>query len=294
MMIRKDASAAAILSPSDITNDEKKKDLSSNTTPSTTALEIENAHNTPKPTFTDVKVPSSHSSNDAVAVGSDVIEADDEDPGPGAFAHLDIKAIHRKMDFRIVPMLTVLYLLSFLDRGNIGESSLLFLPVIAHHHRLPARNIVPSVRRAGIDADLLGRRGNEFHIAVSFSFRVCVLTRIVAGNANIEGLSTDLRLTGAQYNWCLTAFFFTYAAFEVPSNMVLKRLKPSIWLPSEFARIFPRLSLFFFLLRACHCLLGENPSPMFEASRTDTALSRFSYHGRLGDRHDVDGSGTIV
>jgi hypothetical protein len=30
----------------------------------------------------------------------------------------------------------------------------------------------------------------------------------------------------------LTAFFFTYAAFEVPSNMLLKKLRPSIWLPT--------------------------------------------------------------
>lgn len=29
-----------------------------------------------------------------------------------------------------------------------------------------------------------------------------------------------------------TAFFFTYCAFEVPSNMLLKKLRPSIWLPS--------------------------------------------------------------
>ena len=35
----------------------------------------------------------------------------------------------------------------------------------------------------------------------------------------------------AQYNWCLTVFFFTYAAFEVPSNLLLKRLRPSRWLP---------------------------------------------------------------
>lgn len=51
-------------------------------------------------------------------------------------------------------------------------------------------------------------------------------------NAKIEGLSDDLGLTGAQYNWCLTAFFFTYCAFEVPSNMLLKKLRPSIWLPT--------------------------------------------------------------
>jgi hypothetical protein len=35
-----------------------------------------------------------------------------------------------------------------------------------------------------------------------------------------------------QYNWCLTVFFFTYAAFEVPSNLLLKKLRPSVWLPT--------------------------------------------------------------
>ncbi|OCK82494.1 MFS general substrate transporter [Lepidopterella palustris CBS 459.81] len=88
-----------------------------------------------------------------------------------SFAHLDEAAILRKMDLRLIPMLALLYLLSFLDRGNIG-------------------------------------------------------------NAKIEGLTEDLHMTGPQYNWCLTVFFFTYAAFEVPSNLLLKRLRPSIWLPT--------------------------------------------------------------
>ncbi|KAK0736553.1 major facilitator superfamily domain-containing protein [Apiosordaria backusii] len=88
-----------------------------------------------------------------------------------SFAHLDEKAILRKMDMRLIPMLALLYLLSFLDRGNIG-------------------------------------------------------------NAKIEGLQEDLGLTDDQYNWCLTAFFFTYAAFEVPSNLMLKKVRPSIWLPA--------------------------------------------------------------
>lgn len=65
------------------------------------------------------------------------------------FAHLDKKKILRKMDMHLLPMLTALYLLSFLDRGNIG-------------------------------------------------------------NAKIEGMAEDLHLTGAQYNWCLTIFFFPY------------------------------------------------------------------------------------
>jgi hypothetical protein len=75
------------------------------------------------------------------------------------FSHIDQKKVLRKMDLHIMPMLTILYLLSFLDRGNIG-------------------------------------------------------------NAKIEGLSDSLHLTGAQYNWCLTVFFFTYCAFEVPSNLM--------------------------------------------------------------------------
>jgi hypothetical protein len=60
------------------------------------------------------------------------------------------KKILRKMDLRLIPMLALLYLLSFLDRGNIG-------------------------------------------------------------NAKIEGLTEDLNMTGAQYNWyafCNPVAFF--------------------------------------------------------------------------------------
>jgi hypothetical protein len=75
------------------------------------------------------------------------------------FSNVDEKKVRRKMDLRLLPMLALLYLLSFLDRGNIG-------------------------------------------------------------NAKIEGLADDLHMTGPQYNWCLTVFFFTYCAFEVPSNLM--------------------------------------------------------------------------
>ena len=29
----------------------------------------------------------------------------------------------------------------------------------------------------------------------------------------------------------VTVFFFTYSAFEMPSNLLLKKLRPSRWLP---------------------------------------------------------------
>lgn len=43
-------------------------------------------------------------------------------------------------------------------------------------------------------------------------------------------MNKDLALTPAQYNMCLTVFFFPYAMFEVPSNIVLKLMRPSLWM----------------------------------------------------------------
>lgn len=94
-----------------------------------------------------------HNKNEKGAVpDNDPLQAPD-------FSHIDEKKVLRKMDIRLIPMLALLYLLSFLDRGNIG-------------------------------------------------------------NAKIEGMVEDLNMTGPQYNWCLTVFFFTYCAFEVPSNLL--------------------------------------------------------------------------
>lgn len=37
-------------------------------------------------------------------------------------------------------------------------------------------------------------------------------------------------LSPRQYNIALTVFFFPYAIIEVPSNMVLKLMRPSLWI----------------------------------------------------------------
>lgn len=58
-----------------------------------------------------------------------------------------------------------------------------------------------------------------------------MLTVFSVGNAKVAGLATTLNLSDDQYNLCLTIFFFPYALFEVPSNIVLKLLRPTIWLP---------------------------------------------------------------
>ncbi|KAK1228308.1 hypothetical protein PQX77_008653 [Marasmius sp. AFHP31] len=51
------------------------------------------------------------------------------------------------------------------------------------------------------------------------------------GNARLQGLEADLGLVGNQYNIALTMFFIPYCIFECPSNLILKRARPRIWLP---------------------------------------------------------------
>lgn len=40
------------------------------------------------------------------------------------FPNVDEAAVLRKMDVRLIPMLSILYLLAFLDRGNIGNAKI--------------------------------------------------------------------------------------------------------------------------------------------------------------------------
>lgn len=56
------------------------------------------------------------------------------------------------------------------------------------------------------------------------------LDRVNIGNANVYGLSKELKLTGHEYNNCLVIFFVPYVLFEIPSNIILKRLRARVWL----------------------------------------------------------------
>ncbi|KAF9234659.1 major facilitator superfamily domain-containing protein [Melanogaster broomeanus] len=76
----------------------------------------------------------------------------------------------RKIDLRLMPIITLMYLLSFMDRGNIG-------------------------------------------------------------NAKLDGLMTQLNLTGNKYNIALTMYFIPYSLLEFPSNLAIQVIRPSRWLP---------------------------------------------------------------
>lgn len=91
----------------------------------------------------------------------------------------------RKVDYRLVPILALLYLVAFIDRSN--------------------SMCLAACRRGFANA-------------------------VVVGNANIAGLSRDLNMHGLQYNTAVTLFFVPYTLLEVPSNIILKMMKPSHWM----------------------------------------------------------------
>ncbi|EFW17607.1 conserved hypothetical protein [Coccidioides posadasii str. Silveira] len=54
---------------------------------------------------------------------------------------------------------------------------------------------------------------------------------ILVRNAKIEGLLTDLKLSGTQYSFAVSIFFLPYVICEVPSNVLLSRFKrPSTYI----------------------------------------------------------------
>ncbi|MCJ1301982.1 hypothetical protein MMC08_004783 [Hypocenomyce scalaris] len=79
------------------------------------------------------------------------------------------KKLVRKLDLYIIPVVMLLYLLSFLDRVNIG-------------------------------------------------------------NARLYGMEADLGLTGNKYQIAVALLFVTYITSELPSNLVLKKFRPSRWI----------------------------------------------------------------
>ncbi|KAI8947447.1 MFS general substrate transporter [Xylaria longipes] len=65
---------------------------------------------------------------------------------------------------------------------------------------------------------------------VSIMYLLAFLDRVNIANARSFDLEADLGLKKNEYNTALTIFFVPYTVFEIPSNILLKRLSPRIWL----------------------------------------------------------------
>ncbi|KAF8639490.1 hypothetical protein AX17_001395 [Amanita inopinata Kibby_2008] len=67
---------------------------------------------------------------------------------------------------------------------------------------------------------------------ISLLYLLSFLDRCNVGNARVAGMGVDTHLTGLKYNIISAVFFVPYALSEVPSNILLKLVRPSRWIPS--------------------------------------------------------------
>ena len=56
------------------------------------------------------------------------------------------------------------------------------------------------------------------------------LDRNAIATARLNDLEEDLNLTGAQYETCVSILFVGYILGQVPSNMLITRVRPSIYM----------------------------------------------------------------
>ncbi|KAF7857992.1 hypothetical protein EAF04_009348 [Stromatinia cepivora] len=80
-------------------------------------------------------------------------------------------------------------------------------------------------------------------------YLVCYLDRTNVGNARLEGLEKDLHMAGLDYNIALSVFFPFYIAVGVPSNMIIKKIRPNVWLTS--------IVLFWSVVMVCQGLVHD-------------------------------------
>ncbi|KAK2629871.1 hypothetical protein QTJ16_000691 [Diplocarpon rosae] len=99
-------------------------------------------------------------------------------------------------------------------------------------------------------------------------YLLAFLDRVNIANAKSFGLATDLDLKTIEYNTALTIFFVPYIVCEVPSNILLKKLSPCVWLSGcmflfGFAAICQGLVSNYGGLLACRFFLGVFEAGMF-------------------------------
>lgn len=107
----------------------------------------------------------------------------------------------------------------------------------------------------------------DLHVipVLSLLYSLAFIDRINIGNARLQGLEKDLKMKGQDYNVALFVFFVPYILFEVPSNLLIRKIAPSTWL-SSIMILWGKdsLSLIHFAeltngYRHCDCLHGSHP-----------------------------------
>ncbi|KAL8648712.1 MAG: hypothetical protein Q9226_005887 [Calogaya cf. arnoldii] len=118
------------------------------------------------------------------------------------------------------------------DEKKIGESGAEF-QALGHGDLHPDPDAgLSEEERAKIDRRLLWKLDLRLIPWLCLLYLISFLDRTNIGNARLVGLEEDLGITGGQYNAALSLFFVSYSLAEPLTNVLLKRLRPSIFLPA--------------------------------------------------------------
>ncbi|CAK7226534.1 hypothetical protein SCUCBS95973_006232 [Sporothrix curviconia] len=66
----------------------------------------------------------------------------------------------------------------------------------------------------------------------SLGYFIKYLDQVNINNAFVSGMEADLNLYGNKLNYMITCWTVGYVVGEVPSNLILTRVRPSIWIPA--------------------------------------------------------------
>ncbi|KAK4939433.1 hypothetical protein LTR28_009368, partial [Elasticomyces elasticus] len=117
------------------------------------------------------------------------------------------KRLVRKLDLHIIPVVMLLYLLSFLDRSASYENRKKKYLDSGADYRLESTSAMP--RQTSSAAHSI----------------------VLKSNPSLYGLRSDLSLTPTQYQTAVSVLFVTYILSELPSNLILKKyVRPSRWI----------------------------------------------------------------
>lgn len=123
------------------------------------------------------------------------------------------------------------------------------------------------------------------------------LDRNALANARVQGVEKTLGLAGSEFNTAISVFFIGYIGLQIPSNLLLTRVRPSLYLPgcmiawgllsgiSGFVRGFKSLA-------AVRFLLGMVEAPFFPGALY--LLSSWYTKRELGFRVAILYSGSLL
>ncbi|KNA98233.1 hypothetical protein FOXG_02631 [Fusarium oxysporum f. sp. lycopersici 4287] len=115
---------------------------------------------------------------------------------------------------------TLFSLEKFPDTQDIEEGTV-------HQYGQPA----PSVDEA-LESKLRWKMDLRILPTVTIIYLLCFIDRANIGNAKIAGLEADLKMQGYDFNVSLSIFYISYILFEIPLNLLCKRIGPGWFIPA--------------------------------------------------------------